>query len=173
LDPSSSFSRSSARGDWVGSDSVVTDEKGRFELRQRIERGTLQLSAWKKGYWGEDPVPLMALGQRDVVLRLCLGGSIEGSLDLPAGQEPSALAITIAPEGAEAKGSRDSVLPRHGGSFSFVGLRPGVYQLSVQTVVDQRVVAEVAGVRVTQGEVTRDPRLVKVRLREPEPSKDR
>lgn len=106
---------------------VETDAGGRFEAPAGAARGTFLLAAraegWALAEWG--PFELDGEGLRGVELVLTPGGSIAGTLRMPAGRDPGGQLIVT----SRGDGLVHRVRTGADGSYRFDGLTPGPWRV--------------------------------------------
>jgi len=135
---------------------------GRFEVRGIPQPDGLRLVASKRGWNDEGPVEAR-LGSDEVVLRLAKSGSLQGTVMLNPGVEPSLFQVRASWSQFEASGEElrrnASARVDSDGAFTINEVAPGQASVEITLSGTGRRLELIEGVFVTSGEATRDPRL--------------
>ncbi len=138
-----------------------TDEEGRFEIRGEAEVGEYQLEAYLWGHLVEE-VPV-ALGSVDLRIVLRKEGKLAGSLLVDEGVPVALIELRIRPLDTEEHGRTARIADD--GTFLFLVLAPGRYEVRLGLRGDERPLVEPFVVEVPSGETARPPGLQQVDLR--------
>jgi hypothetical protein len=141
----------------------VTDRDGAFAARGSVHASTARLELFHDTMLA---APLeVPVGSSGIEIVAYAGGGIDGSVLLDPGVPPDALLASVRlDDGSDRGGRPDVALDKRQGTFSLEGLLAGTYTLFVVTG-GREVLAEVPGIAVRPGEITRDPRIQGIDLR--------
>ncbi len=142
--------------------SATTGQDGAFVLRGRLPELPLRLRLRAREF-----LPLVQpfrAGDRGLLLQAQRGASLRGSLLLPEGVPPSALAVLLHRTDAEAS-PNVAATDREAG-FAWDRLAPGLYRVEVRAGGAAEALAEIDAVLVEAGQENRDPRLQQIDLRQ-------
>jgi 5-hydroxyisourate hydrolase-like protein (transthyretin family) len=156
-----------ARERWVGAGvpPAISAADGAFELHGDAPVGTLALGASRAGYRPSERA-FVAAGASGVELRLARGGGIEGALLVDPRVDPQLVDLRLVWTDP-ARGERTHRLSCDpSGAFTVDGLEPRLYTLRALLSERARPLAEIRGIEVRAGEITRDARLVAIDLRD-------
>ncbi len=154
--------------DWVTPLRAYTNMNGEFTCVGRPEAEEYAYVASARGYSHTDFVPF-TIGQRNTTIVLDQDGALEGSLLAPAGVPAERFEIDLfqsdAVERRAGSGRRiGRALP--GGRFLLEQVSADRYDVWIRLAGTDEPMSTVAGVQVEAGEITRDPRLQGVDLRD-------
>ncbi len=102
-----------------------TDDQGRFEVSADLD-GEFVLRAGQVGWSDGEVGPLSAaILERELDIELSIGGALEGTVRVPAGQSLAGRVVVI----HRGDGRPRSVRTASDGSYRFEGLMPGPWQV--------------------------------------------
>lgn len=149
---------------WVPNSPTMTDRDGRFVLTGEMPPGEYRLNAAKTGFLRTDWIPF-PLGADGLEVRLAREGGLEGRIILAGGIDPARLAVEVVPSGADlpifalTRNSEYGLRPWTSGAFRKEGLAAGSYDVRICIAGYPVSIAEITGVLVEEGGVSKDSRL--------------
>jgi protocatechuate 3,4-dioxygenase beta subunit len=127
---------------------VLTDVDGRFTITGLVDQGSYALLASRKG-GGEAVADSVAVGE-EIELTIVETGSITGKLVVDGGEAPARATLEL----SNTEGLSRSFAPyKTGGAFTFEGLPPSTYTLSVDSPAGS---ARIENLELAAGEAKTD-----------------